>query len=81
MGWAILSAPGTKHGPCKDKCHHIDCAATRKMAENKCGYCNKPIGFGERFYELELDGQRCFAHARCAECEESMLRKAMRRCN
>lgn len=79
MGWAILSAPGTEHGPCKGKCQHIDCAATRKMADNICGYCDKPIGFDQRFYQLELDGEQCFAHAPCAEREEDILRKAMKR--
>jgi hypothetical protein len=77
MGYAILPEPGTTHGPCEPSCEHTDCKATRETAEKTCGYCDKPIGYRNRFYQLKLDGEQCFAHARCAEREEEMLRKAM----
>lgn len=79
MGWSTLPEPGSEHGPCKEACHHVDCKATREMSDKPCGYCNKPIGYNTNFYQLELDGEQCFAHARCAEREQDMLRKASRR--
>ncbi len=62
MAWAILSRPGTKYGPCKKECKHVDCAETRRQAAALCGYCGKPIGYGYKFSETPDKG---FAHWLC----------------
>jgi hypothetical protein len=50
MAAGILPKPGTKLGPCKAKCQHIDCAETRARATSLCLYCRKPVGYGTPVY-------------------------------
>lgn len=49
MAWSIIAAPGMKGGPCKGKCAHRDCAASRAEAEKVCPGCEKLIGFDVAF--------------------------------
>jgi len=49
MAWGILAKPGSKHGPCKGTCAHVDCAANRKTAEALCPDCGKSIGWNTPF--------------------------------
>jgi hypothetical protein len=66
----VLSSPGSKAGPCVDTCGHRDCAQTRAMAGAICKYCDGPIGYNVRFYEVfrSADGKdRDYAHATCHE--------------
>ena len=74
MAAAILAKPGTEAGPCVEPCEHTDCAATRKMAEAECVWCDEPIGYDTRLYEVDKFryhslGPLCrvYAHARCEE--------------
>ncbi len=59
----ILAAPGSRFGPCERECHHIDCAAMRRIADAVCRLCGKSIGYNARFIR-ENGG---FAHSACAE--------------
>lgn len=52
MAYGILPAPGTKLGPCRDACHHVDCGWTRLYAGVVCRYCRKPIGYGTAYYRI-----------------------------
>lgn len=51
MAAGQLSKPGTKYGPCKTTCSHIDCKQTRQMAETPCRICSKRIGYGVLFFQ------------------------------
>jgi hypothetical protein len=64
MAAGILARPGTTTGPCKVACAHRDCAETRGMAATLCADCQKPIGYGVRFYRDEQGG---LVHAACFE--------------
>ncbi len=63
MAAGILPKPGSKLGPCKDACKHIDCEETRDRATSQCLYCRKPVGYGVRVYQ---HGDYT-VHARCHE--------------
>lgn len=63
MAAGILPAPGTKVGPCRGKCGHVDCNETRERAASKCLYCGEPVGFRIRCYQ---HGDYT-VHARCHE--------------
>jgi hypothetical protein len=63
MAAGILPKPGSKLGPCKTKCAHIDCAQTRADAAQACFFCGKPIGYGRGFYRSVLT----LAHSLCVE--------------
>ena len=63
MAAGILPIPGSKFGPCKAPCKHIDCAETRSRAESTCLYCQKPVGYNVRVYQ---HGDYT-VHARCHE--------------
>ncbi len=65
MAASSLPEPGSELGPCLPSCKHVDCAATRAMAADRCPYCRQPIGYGRRFYELP--GSSALAHASCHE--------------
>jgi hypothetical protein len=65
MASGILQKPGTKLGPCKGKCKHLDCAATRADAAAPCRFCQKPIGYGDNFFRARLSG--ALGHGRCVE--------------
>ena len=60
-----LPKPGTKLGPCKGGCVHIDCRHTIQDAQTACRFCLKPIGYETPFYRARLDGK--LAHAVCLE--------------
>ena len=60
-----LPAPGTKLGPCKDRCGHQDCAETRRHASDACQHCGRAIGYETRFYMDPRVG--ALAHATCEE--------------
>jgi len=66
MAAGILSAPGTKIGPCKKSCKHKDCAEIKTMAATACTVCLKNIGYDTRFYQLE---DKTLVHALCIETE------------
>ena len=63
MAAGILPAPGSVAGPCSSPCGHRDCASVRADAASPCVHCRKPIGYGVRFYRVDLG----LAHARCEE--------------
>jgi len=75
MGWGILSPPGTEFGPCKGECSHTDCARTRSDAATLCAYCSEPIGYGNKFYDLTVEGENRMAHAVCVWKNEEERRK------
>lgn len=66
MAAGILPKPGSKYGPCKKKCEHIDCQRTRFEAWSKCRICNEAIGYNVRFYREDNNG---LVHANCLEDE------------
>ena len=69
MGWLISPEKGSGLGPCEQPCKHRDCAAARRDFEEKpCKHCDKPIGYGVRFYYLPDDE---IAHADCEELASS----------
>lgn len=72
MAAGILPKPGTKAGPCRGKCAHIDCTETRERAASTCLYCHKAVGFGARVYQ---HGDYT-VHARCHE-EAAELNSAL----
>lgn len=57
MAAGVLSEPGTQYGPCIEDCKHVDCAATRRHAAVICPDCHKPIGYGNRFYRDQEEGE------------------------
>ena len=63
MAAGLLSRPGTKHGPCRSRCKHVDCNCSRHDAAAVCRFCKKPIGYGTRFYREA----RGLVHAVCLE--------------
>jgi hypothetical protein len=63
MAAGILPKPGSKAGPCRKNCQHIDCAETRERASSQCLYCRLPIGYDVRVYQ---HGDYT-VHARCHE--------------
>lgn len=65
MAAGTLPKPGTKYGPCKDPCSHLDCEMTKRDAETKCPICNKAIGFETYFYNDSKSGG--LVHAICLE--------------
>lgn len=67
MASGILSAPGSKFGPCEQECSHVDCRKTREMASSKCRICGEVIGYDRRCYS-EASG--VLVHASCLEDEE-----------
>ena len=75
MGWGMLSEPGTEYGPCKERCEHTDCAATRKDAESKCLFCGERIGYGTKFYYVGDEG---LEHAVCTWKKEDERQKSLR---
>ena len=74
MSAASVPAPGTKYGPCKHDCAHVDCAASRRQAHDDCIFCGEFIGYEVPWYAME-DGP---AHAVCAEEDADRLRAAAR---
>jgi hypothetical protein len=77
MGWITMSKPGDKYGPCKRKCKHKDCEATRKEAGTPCLHCGEPIGYETKYYCDNSDGTRRLEHFVCAWEAEEKRRKAM----
>ena len=63
MAAGSIPAPGTKYGPCKNICAHLDCTSNRVIATSVCSYCSKAIGYEKNFYR---DGGG-YAHAVCLE--------------
>ena len=66
MAAGKLDKPGTKYGPCKSECGHIDCAKTRSMAQSVCTICGVAIGYDTRFYLSQTLPDR-YDHAICRE--------------
>jgi hypothetical protein len=64
MAATTLSKPGTKFGPCRGRCEHSDCTATRAQARQKCVYCGRRIGYDTRHYSEPCGN---VSHALCAE--------------
>lgn len=75
MSSGMLPKPGSKLGPCKTKCAHVDCAQTRADAASPCRFCGIPIGYGEHFFRARLGG--ALAHEYCVasatECNDARL--------
>lgn len=68
-----LPREGSKYGPCNVPCQHKDCALTRAMSRSTCRYCDKPIGYGNRFYDDPVSRDQ-YVHAYCLEsCNEVRL--------
>jgi hypothetical protein len=65
MAAGILPAPGTKVGPCKKHCKHVDCNQTRADSQVPCRFCGHEIGYGARFIRARLSG--ALAHEHCVE--------------
>lgn len=63
MAAGVLPKPGSKTGPCKIACSHIDCQETRERAASHCLYCRKAVGYGVRVYQHGA----YTVHARCHE--------------
>ena len=73
MAAGILPKPGTKVGPCKGKCRHIDCADTRARAASTCLYCRKPVGFDVRIYQHGDYTVHAICHEDAAEHNAAMF--------
>ncbi len=73
MAAGILPKPGTKVGPCKAKCKHIDCAETRERAASTCLYCREKVGFGVRVYRHGAYTVHARCHEEAAEVNASMF--------
>ena len=68
MGWITIPAIGTKLGPCKEPCEHLDCMDNRNMANTPCEYCTQPIGYHTPFYQVDKeDGSKGLVHYICIE--------------
>lgn len=65
MAASRLPKPGSKLGPCRKACKHIDCAQTRAMAARPCAICETPIQYERRFYSHS--GIDELTHAECLE--------------
>ena len=73
MAASFLPKPGSPHGPCRPTrkvpmCSHVDCAATRSIADSECHYCPHVIGYDTAFYDVTPDapvGVKVYAHATC----------------
>ncbi len=68
MAFGTLPAPGKivrgeEIGPCIEPCKHLDCAATRKMADSHCPICRRQIGYEMPFYSEGKD----YLHRHCYE--------------
>lgn len=63
MAWAILNRAGTKFGPCRGYCGHVDCNETRRLAGQGCPGCRKVIGYGKPY--TTIDG--VVWHFECAQ--------------
>lgn len=70
MAAGILSKPGSKFGPCKTPCQHIDCAQTRARAAERCTYCRQAIGYNVRMYQLESQTVHAVCHEDAADRHE-----------
>ena len=66
MATETIAEPGTKYGPCKKECKHIDCALMQKMAATSCTVCLEVIGYNEPFYE---HADKTLVHALCITAE------------
>jgi hypothetical protein len=72
MAAGKIPAIGHHLGPCKESCHHTDCAGLRRMAESYCRLCNEPIGYDRYFYidpQQPKTGDKAYIHAICLEKE------------
>ncbi len=73
MAAGTIAPRGTQYGPCKGKCKHKDCAATRVMAKSICPGCKKAIGYDTPFYSIRLGEWptdfhfQGYVHATCTE--------------
>ena len=66
----MISAPGTKLGPCKGGCKHRDCEASRVEAAKICPACDKPIGYDTAFTTMrDKAGLPWTWHNLCAEID------------
>lgn len=63
MAVGYLAEPGSKYGPCKRGCSHVDCMATRWMAATDCGLCSKPIGYNTGYFQ---HGEKGLEHSLCS---------------
>lgn len=66
MASVSLPKPGTKYGPCKHNCKHIECAQTRRMVKQLCRFCNEAIDY-DRQFNTDPDNQDELVHAVCLE--------------
>ncbi len=74
MAAGILPKPGTKGGPCKNACKHVDCADTRERAASTCLYCKKAVGYGVRVYQHGEYTVHADCHEEAAENNAAMFR-------
>lgn len=76
MAAGFLSKPGSKFGPCKTRCNHKDCMATRETARAYCKYCWGEIGFERRFFVLEEHmSEKVLCHEACAIEEQEKIKQ------
>lgn len=66
MAAGRLPKPGTQYGPCLVACQHLDCKATREMADTRCFYCGEAIGYEQSFYQQSKNE---LFHSACLEDE------------
>lgn len=65
MAAGLLPKPGTKVGPCKSRCRHLDCEQTKTDAATQCRFCFQAIGYETRYVRARFDS--CLAHEVCLE--------------
>jgi hypothetical protein len=63
MAASLIAKPGTKFGPCKDACEHVDCRQSRELVNTCCFFCHSRIGYNKMFV---TSGKRA-AHDTCCE--------------
>ena len=73
MAVGIIARPGTKAGPCKGICKHLDCAETRALAKSKCLYCRMPVGYDVRVYQHGDYTVHALCHEEAAEVNATLF--------
>lgn len=73
MAAGIIARPGTKAGPCKGTCKHLDCAETRARAASKCLYCRMPVGYDTRVYQHGDYTVHALCHEEAAEVNATLF--------
>jgi hypothetical protein len=72
MACSVIPKPGSKLGPCKGGCHHVDCRQTIRDAQTVCWFCLKPIGYERAYFRSQAlwSAERVSGYLAHADCME-----------